>query len=455
MSPKLLVVDDEVNMLRLFKKALGREGYEVQVAGTGAEALRLLREGPFDLIISDLFMPVLDGFSLLREVRIQYPDIPFVVITGQGSIKSAVEAIKGGAFDYLTKPFQKEEILLIIQKALKYGQLQNEINRLKEELHIRQGLSPIIYKSKAMENVLNLVGKVADSQATVLVQGESGTGKELVARAIHELSGRKNGPFVAVDCSVLPDPLLQSELFGHVKGAFTGAAKDKKGLFAAAAGGTLFLDEIGNISPSVQLNLLRVLQEKEIKPVGSVTSIKADVRVVAATNVDLEQSLKQGSFRKDLYYRLAVVSVMVPPLRSRPEDIPPLAYFFMEKYSKLYQRPVTEISPGALRHLMEKSWSGNVRELENVMERAILLNTGPILDESAVYLQENKREFSEEAPRSSLKMTRKEMTSRVEKDALLAALEKARGNKTRAAQLLGISRSSLYTKMKELVLTDN
>lgn len=448
---RILVVDDEENMLRLFQKVLGRENHETFMASSGTEALRLLREQSFDLIISDLMMPLLDGLSLMQAVKKSHPDLPFIVITAYGSIKSAVEAIKGGAFDYLTKPFRNEDILLAIKKALQLKQLQNEVQRLREELKIRDGTKEIIYKSKAMESVLKMVGKVADSQATVLIQGESGTGKELIARALHDLSGRP-GPFVAVDCSVLPEPLLQSELFGHVKGAFTGAVKDKKGLFLTADGGTLFLDEIGNISPAVQLNLLRVLQEREIKPVGSVISTRVNVRVVAASNVNLEQAMEKGLFRNDLYYRLAVVIIAVPPLRERSEDIAPLAYHFLETHAKRYHKDLNGISPTVMRGLMNNPWGGNVRELENVIERAVVLTNGPILDENAFSLPRSEEGKHEIPSRGSLKFIKKEAALQEEKNSILKALNASQGNKSRAAKILGISRSSLYNRLKELDL---
>ena len=362
------MVDDEENMLRLFHKILSREGYAVQTVSSATEALRRIREEKYDLILSDLKMPLVSGLDLMEEVKHLHPDLPFVVMTAYGSIKSAVEAMKAGAFDYLTKPFQKDDLLIVVTKALKVSRLQDEVVRLREELKAREGFKEIIFKSKAMETVFKLISKVADSPATILIQGESGTGKELIARAIHDLSSRRRGPFIAVDCSILPEPLLQTELFGHVKGAFTGAAKDKKGLFLAADGGTLFLDEIGNISPAVQLNLLRVLQEKEIKPVGSVTSFKVDVRVVAATNVDLGEAIRKGWFRKDLYYRLAVVSLTVPPLRERVDDIPLLAHHFLRKYGRAYQKELAEISPrpcAASWPTPGRGMSGNWKMLSN------------------------------------------------------------------------------------------
>ncbi len=458
MLPRILVVDDEVNMLKLLQRVLGKEGYEVRTSSSPPEAIRLLRDEDYDLVICDLVMPVIGGLDLMQEARAKQPDLPFIVITAHGSIGSAVEAMKAGAFDYLTKPFQKDELLLVIRKASRYCELRREVRRLREELNAREGFRDIIIKSEAMRSVFKLISQIADSQATVLVQGESGTGKEIIARAIHEISGRRAAPFVAVDCSVLPEQLLQSELFGHLKGAFTGAVSEKKGLFLAADGGTLFLDEIGNISPTVQLNLLRVLQEKEIKPVGAVNSIKVNVRVVAATNSDLESSMREGTFRKDLYYRLAVVTVNLPPLRERREDLAPLAYHFMRKYAHAYNKPISDISPDALRRILENRWPGNVRELENVMERAVLLSSGPVVEESALPLvaasasgASNGR-AGQETPVVSLKETRRQRLREAERAAIVTALKEARGNRTKAATLLGISRSALYNKLKEFGL---
>lgn len=462
MIPRILVVDDEENMLKLLQRVLSKEGYEVRTAASGSEAIRLLRDEDFDLIISDLVMPVLSGIDLLQEAKARKPDTQFILITAHGSIGSAVEAMKTGAFDYLTKPFQREEILLAVHKALKYGELHQEVRRLRAELKVRDGFKDMVFKSKAMESVFGLISKIADSQATVLILGESGTGKELIARAVHERSSRRKGPFVAVDCSVLAEHLLQSELFGHVKGSFTGAVKDKKGLFLAADGGTLFLDEIGNVSLPVQLNLLRVLQEKEIRPVGSVSSSKVDVRVLAATNMDLEELMREGRFRRDLYYRLAVVTVHVPPLRERKADIAPLAYHFMRRYAAAYQKHLTDISPAALRAIMENPWSGNVRELENVMERAVLLSSGPYLEESdlsfpapsapSIEAPPYRHSSSAHEDTRSFKETIREHARQSEKEALVVALQNAKGNKSKAAKLLGISRSSLYSKLKELGL---
>jgi DNA-binding NtrC family response regulator len=449
--PRILIVDDEQNMRKLFEKVLAKEGYAVRTAGNGADALKILEEETFHLVISDLVMPGLGGIDLMKEVKTKHPDIPFIVLTAYGTVGSAVEAMKGGAFDYLTKPFQKDHVLLVVDKALKYCKLHDEVRRLRQQLEVKDGMTRIIGKSKAMESVFKLISKIADSQATVLIRGESGTGKELVARAIHNLSRRRSNPFLAVDCSVLPEHLLQSELFGHVKGSFTGAFKDKEGLFLAADGGTILLDEIGTIAPSVQLNLLRVLQEKEIKPVGSVAKKNVDVRVLAATNEDLEKAMADGTFRKDLYYRLAVVTVDVPPLRQRIDDVAPLAHHFMRKYAKLYQKNISDLTPQTMRALMAYPWPGNVRELENVMERSVLLSPGPLIDESSLAFPAPKEAFpARESVVPSLKNTTRVVTQEREREAITMALKDSRGNKSRAAKLLGISRTSLYNKMRDL-----
>ena len=456
MAIRILVVDDEENMVKLLQKVLIKKGYEVQTASSGSEAIRILRDQMFDLIISDLVMPVLNGIHLIQEAKAQHPDTQFILITAHGSIGSAVEAIKAGAFDYLTKPFQKDELLLAVQKALKYAELQQEIRKLRAELKVRNDFRSIVYQSKSMESVFTLVDKIADSQASVLILGESGTGKELIARSIHDRSSRKKGLFVAVDCSVLSEQLLQSELFGHVKGAFTGAVKDKKGLFLAADGGTLFLDEIGNISHAMQRNLLRVLQEREIKPVGSASCTQVDVRVLAATNEDMEAAMKDGRIRRDLYYRLAVVTIQIPPLRMRTEDIVPLAYHFMHKYAAAYQKNLTHLTSGALQAITENPWPGNVRELENVMERAVLLSTPPHIDESnlsfPIPIDDGSPDIRHQKSAHTYKETIREHARDCEKQALIDALKIMNGNKSKAAKLLGIGRTSLYQKMKALEL---
>ncbi len=447
MLAKILVVDDEQHMLKLFEKILTKQGHEVRTAASGTEAISLFEKNDFDLIFSDLLMPDLGGMDLLKEVKARYSDIPFIVITAYGTIESAVEAMKTGAFDYLTKPFRKDDILLVTGKALKYCELRNEVKRLREKLKDKDGVKKIIGKSKAVRDVLKLVARVADSQATVLIQGESGTGKELIARLLHDLSSRRDKPFIAVDCGVFPEHLLQSELFGHVKGAFTGAVKDKKGLFIAADKGTLFLDEIGTISSAMQLNLLRVLQEKEVRPVGGIASIEGDVRVVAATNIDLEEAMHEGRFRRDLYYRLAVVTVDLPPLRERRSDITMLAYHFMQKYAAIYDKKLSDITPDAMQAIMQNPWPGNVRELENVMERAVLLSAGPLIDEASLPLPVRQMMSYKTKQLAPFKTVIKAAGREAERKAILKALEETSGNKTRAARILGISRSSLYNKI--------
>ena len=446
----IIVVDDEEHMLKLFEKILTKHGHNVRTAAGGIMAINLLKEESFDLMFSDLMMPDLHGIDLLKEVKTGYPDIPFIVITAYGSIGSAVEAMKTGAFDYLTKPFRKDDILLSVGKALKYCELHNEVKRLREELKEKEGIKKIIGKSKAMQDVLKLVARIADSRATVLIQGESGTGKELIARLIHDLSSRKNKSFIAVDCGVFPEHLLQSELFGHAKGAFTGAVKDKKGLFIAANNGTLFLDEIGTISPAVQLNLLRVLQEKEVRPVGSINSVKGDVRVVAATNVNLEQAMHEEKFRRDLYYRLAVVTIDLPSLKERKSDITALTYHFMRKYATIYNKELSDITPEAMHAIMENPWPGNVRELENVMERAVLLSDGALIDEMSLPLPVRQRKHDKARQIEPFKKAIRTAGMEVEKEAILKVLEETNGNKAMTARILKISRSSLYNKICKL-----
>ena len=450
MLAKILVVDDEYHMLKLFEKILTKQGHEVKTAGSGTQAISLLEKNDFDLMFSDLKMPDLGGMDLLKEVKARHLDIPFIIITAYGSIESAVEAMKTGAFDYLTKPFRKNDILLTVEKALKYCELRNEVKRLRKHLKDKDGVKKIIGKSKTMQDVLKLVARVADSNATILIQGESGTGKELIARFVHNVSSRRDKPFIAVDCAVFPEQLLQSELFGHVKGAFTGAVKDKKGLFIAADKGTLFLDEIGTISSSVQLNLLRVLQEKEVRPIGSVKTLKGDVRIVAATNINLEEAMRKKDFRRDLYYRLAVVTVDLPPLRERISDITALAYYFMQKYSVIYDKKLTSITPVALKIIMKNPWPGNIRELENVMERSVLLSSGTVIDETSLPLSIRHEGSGVKKCLESLKSATRAAGRKTEEKTILAALSDSNGNKTRAAKILGISRSSLYNKIQEL-----
>ncbi|MCD6451511.1 MAG: sigma-54-dependent Fis family transcriptional regulator [Acidobacteria bacterium] len=449
MAYRILVIDDEENMLELYSRILGKEGYKVTTALTAEEALDLFGSKVFDLIIADLALPGMNGVELLKKVKEEDPDIPYILITAYGTVESAVEAMKLGAFDYIPKPFQTEELKIVIKKALKEYQLAQELKRLRSEVKERYSFGNIVGRSKKMLAIFDLVGRVAASNSTVLIQGESGTGKELIARAIHYNSLRKDKPFVAIDCSILPETLLESELFGHVRGAFTGAMKAKKGLFEEANGGTIFLDEIGNISLPIQAKLLRVLQEREIKPLGSTETIKVDVRIIAATNTDLKELVASGAFREDLYYRIAVIPIVLPPLRERKEDIPLLVDCFLEKFSKENNKPLKRITPKALALLTEYDWPGNVRELENIIERAVLVSDSEEIDESC-FPSEIRRLGDESVSLNiSLKGEVNKVKGSVEIEAIKKALALCGGNKTLAAKKLGISRSSLYNKLKE------
>jgi DNA-binding NtrC family response regulator len=452
---RILVVDDEPNMIGLFRSLLEKDGYVVAGAETGAEARLQLERSHFDLMVCDLALPDTNGIEVLRHAHELDPDLMVVMITGFGTIESAVEAMKLGARDYITKPFQRNEIKLTIAKALEEAELRRELKRLREEVGGRYRFDAIIGKSKAMEPVFDLIRRVAPASTTVLIEGESGTGKELVAKAIHYNSSRKNHSFVAVDCGVIPETLMESELFGHVRGAFTGADTTKRGLFSEASGGTLFLDEIGNLPAQIQNKLLRVLQEREIRPLGSNTPIKVDVRVVVATNTPLKQLVDQGSFREDLYYRVAVLPIHLPPLRERREDIPLLADHFLRKLESAGGARRT-LSSAALRLLLEFSWPGNVRELENVIERAVLVCDGDEIQPR--HLPPELRAPVAKRPRQGdldLKQLRADQLRQSETQAILSALAKARGNRSEAARILKISRGSLYNKMQEYGIGGN
>lgn len=444
MKEKILIVDDEENMGALFETILTKEGYEVITALSGEEALQHIQKGGLDLVISDLAMPGMDGIRLLEKVKEARPAPPFIIITAYGTITSAVEAMKKGAYDYITKPFHNEEIKIVIKKALEYYSLTKEVERLRHQVG-GMGIGNMIGKSKKMRDLYQLIKIVADSNATILICGESGTGKELVARAIHQNSPRLTHPFVAIDCGAMPETLLESELFGHVRGSFTGAVTTKKGLFEEANGGTIFLDEIADTTLAFQSKLLRVLQEGEIRPVGGNRGIKVNVRVISATNKDLKEAIEKKTFRDDLYYRLAVVCVPIPPLRERKEDIPLLADHFARKYCLETKKEVKRITPEALSLLMQYPWRGNVRELENVIERAILLTPGPEITVHSLLHGETPAE----AEAVSLKKVSRESTEQLEREKIIDAITRSHGNKARAAKKLEISRASLYNKIKQ------
>ena len=434
----ILVVDDDAVARQLLADALKKEGYEVDIAAGGADAIALGRRKRFDAVLTDIKMGEVDGLAVLREFRQCSPETAIVLLTAFGSMDGAVEAIKQGAYDYLAKPFRKEDIKLVVRRSLEHSRLVRENARIREELRERHG-SPLIGSSPAILEVYKLVARVSSGKSTVLLEGESGTGKELVARAIHTNSPRRGRPFVPVNCAALTETLLESELFGHEKGSFTGAVAAKRGLFEAADEGTLFLDEIGDIGPALQVKLLRVIQEQEVRHVGGTASIKVDVRIVAATNRDLAQMVKEGKFREDLFYRLNVVRIVVPPLRERREDIPMLAHHFLQKASSANSQPVRGFVPETMALLERYAWPGNVRELENVVERTVSLAPGPLIMPDD--LPETVRK-AEAAPARGAEALLS--LDEVEKRHLNRVLRETDGNKVRAAKILGIDRRTLY-----------
>jgi DNA-binding NtrC family response regulator len=453
MHERILVVDDEEHMLVLFESVLGKEGYLVACASSGEEALQQLHAGEFDLLISDLLLPGMDGFALLQQVKTLQPTLPYIMLTGHGTVRSAVAAMKAGASDYLTKPVDTDELKVVVEKALELRRLTHEVERLRAQVAGESRFPYIIGRSPPMRALLHLVELVASSDSTVLLQGESGTGKELIAKAIHEHSHRREQPFITIDCETVPESLLESELFGYVKGAFTGAVTNKKGLFEEAHGGTLFLDEIGDITPVFQGKLLRVLQTGEIRPVGSTKRVGVDVRIIAATNKDLKKMVVERQFRDDLYYRLAVVPLLLPPLRERREDIPLLVEHFLKQSYERNRQPRKTLAPAALRLLIEAPWPGNVRELQHAIERAVVLSPGSeILPESLTMASPESTTPLIPTPQE---LNRARMVlENAEREKLRAALERAGYNRSHAAKLLGMSRSTLYEKLKRYHLSD-
>jgi DNA-binding NtrC family response regulator len=446
-SASILVVEDDAAMRDLLSEELGDAGYAVQAAPGASAGLEMARAGKFDLIITDLRMPEMDGFDLIRGV-VALPEAPHVVmITAFGSIETAIRAVKLGAYDYITKPFEMEELLLVADKALGEKALRIKVARLQREVEDKFGLGAIIAKSQAMRDVIAMVQRIAGSTASVLVTGESGTGKELIARAIHYNSTRSGGPFVGVNLAAVPEGLIESELFGHKKGAFTDARADKPGLFVEADGGTIFLDEIGELALPLQAKLLRALQEHEVRPLGATKNTRVDVRVVAATNKQLEAMLADGSFREDLYYRLNVIHLDLPPLRSRPEDIVPLAEHILGTLGAKQAPPKRmRLSPEAQQLLLSYNWPGNVRELMNVLERGVALCQGELIADDD--LPPNVRE-RKPADFLGSAVARRMTLAELEREFIEAVLVDEAGNKTRAAQRLGLDRKTLYRKLDE------
>ncbi len=448
----ILVVEDDAAMRDLLTEELGDAGYEVKAAAGAAAGLEIARAERFDLVVTDLRMPEMDGFDLIRGVM-ALPEPPHVVmITAFGSIETAIRAVKLGAYDYITKPFEIEELLLVADKALGERGLRAKVARLQREVEATYGLGNIIAKSQAMRDVVSLVQRIAGSTASVLVTGESGTGKELIARAIHYNSSRAAGPFVGVNLAAVPEGLIESELFGHKKGAFTDARADKPGLFVEADGGTIFLDEIGELALPLQAKLLRVLQEHEVRPLGATKNQRVDVRVVAATNKNLEAMLADGSFREDLYYRLNVIHLDLPPLRSRPEDIVPLAEHVLRELGAKQNPPrKLRLSPEAQHVLLSYHWPGNVRELMNVLERCMALCQGELIadDDLPPHVRERRP-----ADFLGAAVARRMSLAELEREFIERVLEDEGGNKTRAAQRLGLDRKTLYRKLDEYAKAD-
>ncbi|MFL5537574.1 MAG: sigma-54-dependent transcriptional regulator [Longimicrobiaceae bacterium] len=444
-AARVLVVEDQAAVRALVVEVMRDEGHAVDAVETGEEALRRLERELYDVVLLDLALPGLGGMEVLAAGRSIQTDAQFVMMTGHGSVASAVEALRLGAFDYLSKPVDVDELALVVERAFRETELRRELARLRADAGAG-ARARIIGRSPPMRRLFELVERVAPTRATVLVTGETGTGKELVARAVHDLSDRARRPFVAVNCSALPETLLESELFGHVKGAFTGAVAPRRGLFEEAAGGTLFLDEIATVSPAIQVKLLRVLQERKIQRVGGGTAVAVDFRLVAACNVRLEDEVEAGRFREDLFYRLNVFPVHVPALRERAGDIPLLAEHFRRRVAREHGAEPPEISPQALARMTEYEWPGNVRELENFVERAAILHAG-----AATLPFEPPRGARAEPERDLAGRARRERWTleRLEREHVLQVLEDTGGNQVRAAEVLGIDRRTLHRKLKQ------
>ena len=457
---KILIVEDDKDMSETCARVLSRAGYEPTVCDSGFAALNILSQDEnIRLVLTDLKMQGMDGIELLRQIKTQFPLVEVIIMTGHGTIANAVEAIKHGAADYITKPFDKDELLTVVEKIIKMHSLEEEIERLHKELKDKYSFSNIIGRSRKMRDVFERIVAASRIDSTVLITGDSGTGKELVARAIHFHGNRNTGPFIAVNCGALPRELIESELFGHKKGAFTGASSDAEGLFKAAVGGTIFLDEFAEMSKDTQVKLLRALQYKKIRPVGGTDEFDIDIRLVAATNQNLETALKDGLLRDDLYYRLSVITIHLPPLRERQEDIPILTQHFINKFNGVFSRTILSIDSESLECLSAYHWPGNVRELENVIEGIFALGTSDTIRISDLPTRirgqrkiiiptpaANSANILSDGPALSLRDA--------EKLAVENAMRTSKGNKSKAAQILGISRTRLYHKLEEYGISE-
>jgi DNA-binding NtrC family response regulator len=456
MKPRILIVDDEARMQRLFEINLGPK-YEVMTAGDGEQALEVVKSREVALLITDLKMPGMNGMTLLQEAQRIYPDLPVIIMTAYGTVEGAVQAMKEGAVDYILKPIKMEEMEILIEKTLSVRRLQDENRSLRQELQSLYGPTRIVGNHPAIQRVIQLISQVAGTKATVLVQGESGTGKEIVARAIHYQSDRAGKPFVVINCAAIPGNLLESELFGHEKGAFTGAIKTKRGRLELADQGTLFLDEIGEMPKELQVKILRVLEEQKFQRVGGTEDVEVDNRIIAATNKDLKQEVEAGIFRDDLFYRLNVITIFIPPLRERKEDIPSLVGYFLEKHRKVFKSRVAGVSDGALQLLTEYSWPGNVRELENTLVRAMILCGSEFIEPGDLPEELGREEIKEgmKLPfdREGLKQMKKEAQQKakgeIEKKFIVEALKQGGGNVMRSAELVGMDRRQFQNLLRK------
>jgi two-component system response regulator HydG len=447
MKPNILVVDDEPAHRQMIEAVLDAEGYEIVQAEHGGAAISAIENRFYDLVIMDVRMPDVDGIEAMQKIKQISPDIPVIIMTAYASVGTAVDALKSGAYDYLIKPLDIDELKLLVDKALRYHQLEQENLFLKERLNDRFDFSNIIGRSPAMQKLFETIALVAPSEATVLIAGESGTGKELIANAIHQNSPRKDSVLIKVNCAALPETLLESELFGHEKGAFTGAITRKQGRFQLAHKSSIFLDEIAEMAPATQAKILRVLQEREFEPVGSTQTMKVDTRVIAATNRNLEEEIQAGRFREDLYYRLNVVTVDVPSLRQRRDDIPLLADFFLKRYAQKNRRVIKGFTPRATDLLMRYDWPGNVRELENIIERAVIMARGEMI--TPLEFSAELQALAENAEDAEIDLSPGRSLKEVEKVMILRTLKETGGNRTHAARVLGISRRTLQLKLKK------
>jgi two-component system response regulator GlrR len=445
MQGKILVVDDDRNLLELARMRLESASYEVSTALTEEQAIEAVKAEPVDLSIVDLQLVRQDGISLMQELHAINPEMPVIILTAYGTIESAVEAMKKGAYSYLTKPFESRELLFQLEKALENRRLNSEIKRLRGLLEERYGFNNIVAKSEKMRKVLELVSRSAKTDSTIYLHGESGTGKELIAKAVHLSSDRRDQVFVAINCAALPEPLLESELFGHEKGAFTGAIRKTPGLLTQANKGTFFLDEIGDMPLSIQAKLLRVLEERKFYPVGAEKPVEVDIRLIVATNKDLDAEVKKGAFREDLFYRIHVIPIFLPPLRDRREDIPPLVEHFIEKFNERTKKEIKGLAPQAMQRLMLNDWPGNVRELEHVIEYAVAMTQTDVITEDLILL---RTKSSAEEPWRPLKQAK----GAFEKNYLIRLLELSGGNVSQAARLAGKYRADFYDLLRKYEL---